>query len=440
MIEPILFSPATNPPAAKMNIVVFEDAGVDKLYPITTSRPAYAITCGSFRLIDWLLELDANLVGLVRPYLETIQFSDFPQLADRLDSNLKWTLVVNARLVPTVSNVRKLQSMLGQSESDEAIVVRAGWSTAAAIVPTQQLASTDKSNWGKLIEEFSCEPDTEQSENGFELLEYPHDVILQNLSCFGASLAHRIGTGRYEQLQKGVHIGDGVEISDHVVFDSSTGAIVIEDGARIGPMSFLRGPIYIGPASKISEHSSIKDAVSIGRKCKIGGEVEGCVVESYSNKQHHGFLGHSYLGSWINLGAGTCNSDLKNTYGTVNVDYGNEKTGKQKVSTGSQFIGCVMGDYAKTAINTCIFTGKTIGVGSMVYGFATTNVPSFVNYARTFGEMGGLPPEVIIKTQQRMFARRDVKQRPCDMQLIHDMYRLTKNERPDGLSDEPIGL
>lgn len=164
------------------------------------------------------------------------------------------------------------------------------------------------------------------------------------------------------------------------------------------------------------------------------------MVEAYSNKQHHGFLGHSYLGSWINLGAGTCNSDLKNTYGTVNIDYGNEKTGQQKVSTGSQFIGCVMGDYAKTAINTCIFTGKTIGVGSMVYGYATTNVPSFVNYARTFGEMGGLPAEVIIKTQQRMFARRDVKQRPCDMQLIHDMHRLTQDERPDGLTDEPLGL
>ena len=291
-----------------------------------------------------------------------------------------------------------------------------------------------------MIEELSTKPDTEQTENGFELFEFPHDVILQNLNCFDASLAHRIGTGKYKQLHQGVYIGDGVQINEHVVFDSSTSPIVIDDGARIGPLSFLRGPIYIGTNSKISEQASIKDAVSIGHKCKIGGEVEGCVVEAYSNKQHHGFLGHSYLGSWINLGAGTCNSDLKNTYGTVNIDYGNEKTGQQKVSTGSQFIGCVMGDYAKTAINTCIFTGKTIGVGSMVYGYATTNVPSFVNYARTFGEMGGLPAEVIIKTQQRMFARRDVKQRPCDMQLIHDMHRLTQDERPDGLTDEPLGL
>ena len=422
-----------------MNIVVFEDAGVEKLFPITTGRPAYAITCGSYRLIDWLIELDGNLVGLVRPYLETIQLSDFPQFAD-LDAKLKWTLVVNARLAPTVSNVRKLQGMMGQSNSEQAAVVRAGWATAAAIVPTEQLVATEKTNWGKLIEELSCEPDTEQTENGFELFDFPHDVIMQNLSCFDASLAHRIGAGDYKQVQDGVYFGANVNVSDHVVFDSSTGAIVIDNDVRIGPLSFLRGPIYIGPNSKVSEHASIKDAVSIGHTCKIGGEVEGTVVEPYSNKQHHGFLGHSYLGSWINLGAGTCNSDLKNTYGTVNVMYGNEKTGRQKVSTGSQFIGCVIGDYAKTAINTCIFTGKTIGVASMVYGFATTNVPSFVNYARTFGEIGGLPAEVIIKTQERMFARRNVKQRPCDMQLIHDMFRLTQSERPDSLSDEPIKL
>ena len=158
-------------------------------------------------------------------------------------------------------------------------------------------------------------------------------------------------------------------------------------------------------------------------------------MEPYTNKQHHGFLGHSYLGSWINLGAGTCNSDLKNTYGIVNMEYHG-----QKVSTGSQFVGCVVGDYAKTAINTSIFTGKTIGVASMIYGFATTNVPSFVNYARTFSEYGCLPPEVIVTTQKRMFERRNVEQRPCDIQLIHDIYRMTQEERSDDLSVEPLSL
>jgi glucose-1-phosphate thymidylyltransferase len=95
-----------------------------------------------------------------------------------------------------------------------------------------------------------------------------------------------------------------------------------------------------------------------------------------------------------------------------------------------------MGDYAKSAINTGIFTGKLIGTCSMVYGFVTTNVPSFVNYARLFGQVTELPPAVMAATQQRMFARRNVQQRPCDIQLLHDMYELTRHERQ--LAEEPL--
>ena len=163
----------------------------------------------------------------------------------------------------------------------------------------------------------------------------------------------------------------------------------------------------------------------------VGSEM--CIRDSYSNRQHHGFLGHSYLGSWINLGAGTCNSDLKNTYGIVNMDYNGER-----VSTGMQFIGCIMGDYAKTAINTSIFTGKLIGPGSMLYGFVTTNVPAFVNYARSFGQVTESPPGILELTQKRMFMRRNVPQRPADIQLIHDLYALTRDQRQ--MSEEPLSL
>ena len=420
-----------------MNIVVFEDADVDKLFPITTGRPAYAISCASYQLVDWLNEFDGNLVGLVRPYLERIQMLDFPDFQQELDPRLKWTLVVNARIAPTIANVRRLQRMMGRGESEttDTLVYRSGWATAAAIVPTATFAGQPKSLWPNVIEELTSLPDTTIAENGLELFEYPHEVIGQNLSAFDENLAHRIGVGNYDERFKGVFLGPGVEINDPVVFDSKPGPIVVDADVKIGPFSFLRGPVYVGPKSRISEHASIKDGVSIAHTCKIGGEVEGTILEAYSNKQHHGFLGHSYLGSWINLGAGTCNSDLKNTYGTVNMQYGDEK-----ISTGMQFIGCIIGDYAKTAINTSIFTGKTIGVASMVYGFATTNVPSFVNYARTFDEVGTLPPDVIVTTQKRMFARRNVTQRPCDIQLVHDMYRVTSYQRPEDLSNEPIAL
>jgi glucose-1-phosphate thymidylyltransferase len=110
----------------------------------------------------------------------------------------------------------------------------------------------------------------------------------------------------------------------------------------------------------------------------------------------------------------------------------------QKIATQMQFVGAIVGDYAKTAINTGIFTGKTVGVCSMVYGFVTTNVPSFVNYARLFGQVTEAPVEVMASTQRRMFERRGVVQRPCDIQLLRDMYELTVAERKQ--SGEPLSL
>ncbi len=237
----------------------------------------------------------------------------------------------------------------------------------------------------------------------------------------------------YREVREGVFVAENVTLGEHLVTDTTKGPIVIDHDAVVGPFCFLRGPVYIGPKARVNEHAALKDCVSLGHNIKVGGEVEGSIIEPYSNKQHHGFLGHSYVGSWVNLGAGTSNSDLKNTYGTVNMDYRGEK-----VSTGMQFVGCFIGDYAKTAINTSIFTGKTIGACSMVYGFVAANVPSFCNYARTFGQVTDLPAEVMISIQQRMFARRQVPQRECDIQLIRDLYARACHERK--LPNEPLVL
>ena len=420
-----------------MNVIVFEDSGVENLYPVTTGRPAYAITCASLRLIDFLKSLNSRMIGIVRPFLERIQMLAFPELEQSLDLSQRWTLLVNARLAPTVKNWEKIGTLMESSNQllPEGILIRVGWATAAAIIPTSTLQDHPRSNWPEIIESLGSSPDCEVTEDELSLFDYPHEIIDSNIQSFSDNLSYRIAQGNYTEKYKNVFVADGVQIVDPVLFDSKPGPIVIDADVKIGPFCFIRGPVYIGPRTRISEHASIKDCVSISHTCKIGGEVESTILEAYTNKQHHGFLGHSYLGSWINLGAGTCNSDLKNTYGMVNMQYGSEK-----VASGMQFIGCIMGDYAKTAINTSIFTGKTIGTASMVYGFATTNVPSFVNYARTFEKVGNLPPEVIVTTQKRMFSRRNVIQRPCDIELILDMYRNTQHERPDGLSDEPISL
>ena len=413
-----------------MNILVFEDEQVARLNPISLARPAYAISCGAYRLVDWLRELGMPLHGLVREYLQEIQRVDYPDINAKTLTGP--TLMINARLVPSVHVFHELRKWI----KDE----RPGWvmdgeEIAAVWLPTAASAPAIESGPASLTAYFDSLKlhKLPTCDYRLQLFVYPHDVIRCNIEILTANLEYRIARGNYSEVMPGVFLEPGATVGQHVVSETKSGPIVLDEHASVGPFCYLRGPAFLGRGAKLIEHAAIKDAVSAGHTTKIGGEVEASVIEPYTNKQHHGFLGHSYLGSWINLGAGTCNSDLKNTYGKVNLEYRGEK-----ISTGMQFVGCIMGDYSKTAINTGIFTGKVIGAGSMLYGFVTTNVPSFVNYARLFGQVTELPAEVMVAAQQRMFQRRNVTQRPCDVQLIHDMYELTRSERQ--LAGEPLSL
>ena len=412
------------------------------LSPVTLGRPAFAINCGSWRLIDLVAELNCPIHAVVRPHLGALAAADFPQLASVGDDSnavpAGTTLWVNARLVPSVAAGSALRRIIDAGKPGMVPALEPTNLVAAALVAAGP-GSVPNATAPKGKAGMPPLPKLETiAETALPLFNYPHDIVREHLATLADHLAARIATGRYRQVADGVFLAEGARLGQYVVTDSSAGPIVLDEGASVGPLSLLAGPVYLGMNCRVNEHAAIKHGVAIGHTTKIGGEVEASIIEPYSNKQHHGFLGHSYVGSWINLGAGTSNSDLKNTYGQVNMEYAG-----RKVPSGMQFVGTVIGDYAKTAINTSIFTGKLIGACSMVYGFVTTNVPSFVNYARLFGQVSEAPVEVLVETQRRMFARRGVEQRPCDVQLLHDMHALTAQERDQmdpPLTVEPLSL
>ncbi len=408
-----------------MSIVLFEDELICRLDPVAIGKPAFAVSCGAARLIDLVTGWDVPVHAQVREHLRASVAADYPAVRQDLPATDGPALWINARVAPSCEAGALLGSWW---RSGRPGVIRYGDIVAAALVPAG--ASIDLARL--------AEGELPAAAGELPLFEYAHDVVRYHLKTLSANLEQRIARGTYQQLEDGVFLAEGASLGTHVVADTTRGPIVLETGASIGPYSYLSGPVHVGSRARVIEHAALKDCVAIGHTAKIGGEVEASIIEPYTNKQHHGFLGHSYLGSWINLGAGTCNSDLKNTYGQVNMEYRG-----QKVPTGMQFIGAIVGDYAKTAINTGIFTGKTVGVCSMVYGFVTTNVPSFVNYARLFGQVTEAPVDVMVATQRRMFERRGVEQRPCDAELLKAMYQLTEHERKqsgDPLSLEPLSL
>jgi UDP-N-acetylglucosamine diphosphorylase/glucosamine-1-phosphate N-acetyltransferase len=158
-----------------------------------------------------------------------------------------------------------------------------------------------------------------------------------------------------------VFVEEGAEIGPHVVLDATAGPILIRTGAVIAPFTHLVGPIVVGRDSQILGDRVA--ASSIGPHCKIRGEFSTSIVLGYSNKGHAGFVGHSYLGRWVNLGALTTTSNLKNTYSPVQL-----WTPNGVKSTGQQFLGTLFGDHAKTGIGTMLNTGTVLGAGANVFG------------------------------------------------------------------------
>jgi UDP-N-acetylglucosamine diphosphorylase/glucosamine-1-phosphate N-acetyltransferase len=169
-----------------------------------------------------------------------------------------------------------------------------------------------------------------------------------------------------------LYIAGNAKIYSHVVFDTSNGPVYVDKHSVIRPFSTIIGPSYIG-------HETIVDrakvtASSIGPGCRIGGEVESCIFQGYSNKYHEGFIGHSFIGEWVNLGAMTTNSDLKNNYGEVRVFIG-----KKRINSKMKKLGCFIADHTKLGIGTLIPTGAVIGSFVNFFGGGMTplHVPAF---------------------------------------------------------------
>jgi UDP-N-acetylglucosamine diphosphorylase/glucosamine-1-phosphate N-acetyltransferase len=192
-----------------------------------------------------------------------------------------------------------------------------------------------------------------------------------------------------------VRIASSATIDPFVVLDATQGAILIGEHAVIGSFSRINGPFVLGSHSQWA--TGIGRTVSVGDHCKVSGEVSVAILCGHANKGHDGFLGHSYLGRWTNLGAGTTTSNLKNTYGTVSL-HGEE--------TGMQFLGSILGDHAKTGILTRLTTGSSIGPGANV--ISDDVVPSVVP-AFAWGSRGvRYDRERFFETAARAMARRQV--------------------------------
>jgi UDP-N-acetylglucosamine diphosphorylase/glucosamine-1-phosphate N-acetyltransferase len=212
------------------------------------------------------------------------------------------------------------------------------------------------------------------------VLRWPWDLVAHNVAALEADLSARRGRiegavdANVAVLERGlVSVGAGARVDPFAVLDARGGPILVGRDAVVQSHSVVEGPCVIGAGSQVL--GGVVRRSTVGPQCRLAGEVEDTVWQGWANKRHHGFVGHSLVGEWVNLGALTTTSDLKNNYGPVRV----WAAGRERES-GSNKVGSIVGAHVKTGIGTLLPTGCSIGVASNLFGggrFAPKRVPAF---------------------------------------------------------------
>jgi UDP-N-acetylglucosamine diphosphorylase/glucosamine-1-phosphate N-acetyltransferase len=201
--------------------------------------------------------------------------------------------------------------------------------------------------------------------------------------------------------------------------------VTIESGCEVHPFTRIEGPCYVGRGTVLLG-AKVREGCSFGPMCRVGGEVEESIIHGYSNKYHDGFLGHAYVGEWVNLGALTTNSDLKNDYSKVSV----VMNGKTR-DTGSNKVGSFIGDHVKTSIGTLLNTGSVVGTMAVLVATGAPlpkTIPPFAWYMN--GLIGkGFGLTALLDTARVAMSRRKVEMQDEDERLLRHVYELTADDR-----------
>ena len=413
------------------SICIFEDEGYKNLLPLTWFRPAMDLRCGMNTLFEKIKRCypRTNIYILCRDYLfPTVKKNHPGSLVGKLNKENS-VLFINGRLLCDPEIVKKIPASGGDEifECDGVVV--------AARLSKGNFELVANSDFTPVMKKYlsSVYKTARVTQIKAKLINHFFDLISLNKdeikSDFSYLTRGGITRGRVHQTvavysRGGIFIDDGADVESFVTLDARNGPIYISKGVSVQPYSRLEGPCFVGERSVITTGANIRSGTSIGPGCKVGGEIEATIFQGYSNKQHSGFLGHSFVSEWVNLGAGATNSDLKNNYGNVKIHYMSNE-----VDSGMIFLGCSIADHTKIGIGVLIVTGAVIGAASNIYGGGLTQkfIPSFA-----WGDAQNLirhDPEKAIKTAQVVMSRRDIEMSQEEIELFRKVYELTEEER-----------
>ena len=407
-----------------MGIALFEDSHWQNFAPISFTKATFDIKVGCRTIFEEHGAMPEVL--LTREYLAAVTGERHTQCRINPSSIDSDTVFVNGLLHPGAicpERLLKVTHTFAITAGDRLLVARLDRKG------TEYLSDCVAAGKKIDVTKFSVEKSTKlKAKESQGVLSDPWDVIsvLENSLAVQLSGMHGesdLGPGVRVTGSNAVAIGSNASVEEGTVLDARQGGIYIGPDAYVA-MSRIVGPAFIGGRTQVKQFSIIESSY-VGHNCRVAGEIEHSVISDHSNKAHAGFIGHSYVGEWVNVGAMTTTSDLKMTYGNIKLG-----SGKNKVDTGQNKIGSFIADMAKTSIGTLIYSGRRIGVSSHLHGLVAQDVSSFTIYGASIGTRNAeLELRSAIETQKKMMSRRSQTMSKAYEQMIKDVFSMTAIER-----------
>lgn len=414
-----------------MRLILFDRLTDNRInfHPAALGRPIFELRCGMTSLADKLIAAcnAKDVACFVPPYMaDAYRASTDRPVNDPASLGGDDLLLAGARLKPEgLAELKPFGPSLAAFDEDgELLYAR----IAADDLRTLPTGSIDEL-LDAAAERLPKSPDAPAA------WRYVWELVLENPARLAADFqaAGRHGLeGIIEEpfsfrgSAKDVYIAPGTTVHPMAVIDAENGPVYIDEGAVIHPFTRVEGPCYVGKNS-ILLGCKCREGNSIGPMCRLGGEVEGSIIHGYSNKYHEGFLGHAYVGQWVNLGALTTNSDLKNDYSPVSVVL----DGRRPVNTGSTKVGSLIGDHVKTSIGTLLNTGAYIGAMSLLVSdgrLMPKFIPSF-GWCVDGAVSNGFGKARLYATARAALARRDCVWTETEEKMWDAIYEMTAPSR-----------
>ena len=417
-------------------ILLFEDEGYRSLLPLTYTRTAADIRCGIFTLRERLHARFGQQPSVIpREYLaDALGAGRWPL---RLLSRNVPILLVNSRLLDIACLELLTNAPIGTVIVSDDNNTGSGQGTLVAARLSPALASAI---FVDVINQQGQRALAELQRFGHTIAQRPRmlnfmwDIVEANAECITSDVSlldpttfipahhHPDAATWHMQAPERIFVHPNAHIESPVALDAREGPIVI-GAARIEPFTLIQGPVAIHDGSLISG-ARVRAGTTIGPVCRIGGEVEATVVQAFSNKHHDGFFGHSYLGEWVNIGAMTTTSDLKNTYGSIKVTV----EGYGQVDSGRLKLGCFLADHVKLGIGVHLNGGSVVGTGANIFGvhFAPKTIPPFTWGGERFREY---QIDRMIAVARKVMARRKETMNEAQADVLRHVFQMTRSER-----------